>query len=180
MYYHCSPTAGLTLLQPNAPKHFDKPSGVYLTTCLPMALLYGIRHFEYTYGYTKSEQIYYAEYFPNALETLYRGRSASLYLCRPGNVEHTKIPNEAVSYAPVEVVEERPIPDLLEALHEQARQKAITIYTYDQLSDAFRRSIIEEETAEIKRRGLLNTPSSPMAQWMRSHYPESWQLAMRK
>ena len=58
-YYHCSPTSGLTVLEPRKPDVFDKAESVYMTTSLPMALLYGVRNFEYTYGYTKDGQIYY-------------------------------------------------------------------------------------------------------------------------
>ena len=46
-----------------------------------MALFYGIRHFEYTYGYTRAGELYYMEQFPGALAELYGGKSASLYLC---------------------------------------------------------------------------------------------------
>ena len=49
--YHCSPTAGLTVLRPSV--SFGKPSQVCLTASLPMALMYGVKHFEYTYGYTR-------------------------------------------------------------------------------------------------------------------------------
>ena len=177
MYYHCSPTPGLTILQPRTPEHFQKPGGVYLTTSLPMALFYGIRHFEYTYGYTKAGQLYFEEYFPNALAELYRGKSASLYLCEPTAVEATRIPNEAVSRKPVRILDERRIPDLLEALLDQERQSALQIVRHHQLSDAAKEWILREEADEIRNRRLLDDPSSPMAQWMRSHYPESWELA---
>lgn len=79
IYYHCSPTAGLTVLEPRRPEAFDKPRRVYMTTSLPMALLYGVRNFEYTYGYTRDGRIYYEEYFQDALRILYRGKQASLY-----------------------------------------------------------------------------------------------------
>lgn len=57
-----------------------------MTSSLPMALMYGIRNFEYSYGYTKDGKIYYEEYFPNALKELYKGKHASLLLS-----EKTKI-----------------------------------------------------------------------------------------
>jgi len=180
MYYHCSPTAGLTCLLPRKPEHFDKADGVYLTTSLPMALFYGIRHFEYTYGYTKAGQIYFEEYFPNALTELYQGKSASVYLCRPITVQTTKIPNEALSLHPVETLEERFIPDLMDALLEQERVGALEIRRYYQLSDATKAWILRAEAEEIKNRGLLDKPFSPMAQWMRSHYPKSWELAQTR
>lgn len=65
MLYHGSPVPGLRELQPSVTKYFGKPRQVCLTASLPMALMYGAKHFEYTYGYTKDRQIYYEEYFPN-------------------------------------------------------------------------------------------------------------------
>ena len=110
-YYHCSPTPGLTLLEPRKPKSFDKPARVYLTTLLPMALMYTVQNYEYTYGYTKEGQIHLDEYFPNALEILYKGKSASLYLCNPEKTETTQIPNEAISETAVPVIRETFIQD---------------------------------------------------------------------
>ena len=125
MYYHCSPVSGLTLLQPQKPQHFDKDALVYMTTSLPMALMYGIRNFEYTYGYTKDGQIYYEEYFPDALRILYEGKSASLYECAPPETEQTQIPNEVVSRLPVRICREIPIPDVMQALLEQEQMGAL-------------------------------------------------------
>ena len=88
-YYHCSPTPGLRGLKPGTPQYFGKPYLVYMTTSLPMALFYGIQNFEYTYGYRKTGQLYFAEYFPDTLQTLYAGKSASLYLYAPENATST-------------------------------------------------------------------------------------------
>ena len=130
-YYHCSPIAGLTQLQPGRPKSFDKPARVYMTTLLPMALMYCVQNYEYTYGYTKEGHIYLDEYFPNELEILYKGKSASLYICAPESTESTRIPNEAVSEAAVPVIEEIHIPDAMEALLEQERLGNLVINKYD-------------------------------------------------
>ena len=47
-----------------------------------------------------------AVYFPDALEKLYRGKSASLYRCvRRPDMEETAIPNELVTALPVPVAE---------------------------------------------------------------------------
>ena len=46
-YYHCSPTAGLTVLEPRKPESFEKPARVYMTTLLSMALMYTVRNYEY-------------------------------------------------------------------------------------------------------------------------------------
>lgn len=172
-HYHCSPISGLTLLQPGKPKSFDKPAKVYMTTLLPMALMYTIQNFEYTYGYTKDGQIYFEEYFPNALELLYRGKRASLYLCDPETVETTRIPNEAASNSPVPILKEIIIEDACEALLEQEKQGTLVIRRYEQLSEKERIWIRNAEAETIQKHDLLNTPG-PMANYYRTHYPESW------
>ena len=174
-YYHCSPTLGLTVLEPRKPESFEKPARVYLTTLLPMALMYTVRNYEYTYGYTKEGQIYLEEYFPNALERLYRGKSASLYLCAPASTESTRIPNEAISEAAVPVIRETQIPDALEALLEQERLGTLVIYRYHELSERKLDWIRKVEADCIRRSNLLSTPG-PMADYYREHYPESWAI----
>ncbi len=174
-YYHCSPTGGISVLEPRKPEAFDKPARVYLTTLLPMALMYGIRNYEYSYGYTKAGQIYLSEYFPNALEVLYRGKSASLYICAPESVEATKIPNEAVSERAVPVLREIPIPDICEALLEQERLGNLVIHRYHELLPKMLDWIRRVEADCIRKQDLLHTPGE-MADYYRLHYPESWAM----
>lgn len=173
-FYHCSPIPGLTLLQPKKPAAFDKPARVYMTTLLPMALMYSIRNWEYTYGY-QNGQIHLDEYFPNALEVLYRGKSASLYLCNPEHTENTRIPNEAVSEKAVPVVKEIFIPDALEALLEQQRLGNLIIRRYQELPEKAYPWILKAEADCIREADLINKPG-PMADYYREHYPESWAI----
>lgn len=174
-FYHCSPISGLTVLQPQKPKAFDKPARVYLTTLLPMALMYSVRNYEYTYGYTKEGQIYLDEYFPNALEILYRGKSASLYLCDPESTESTRIPNEAVSEKAVPILQEIHIPDAAEALLEQERLGTLVIHRYHELSERALEWIRKTEAECIRKAGIIDQPG-PMADYYRTHYPESWAI----
>ena len=178
--YHASPTAGLTVLRPSVTEFFGKPRQVCLTALKPMALLYGIRHFEYTYGYTRDGRLYYEEYFPGALETLYRGKSASLYRCawREG-METTQIPNEYVSAEEVPVEEETLIPDVLEALLEQERLGALRIVRWSEVSGASRDWIVRTEADVILEKGLLGQETD-FARYMRETYPVSWALAGRE
>ena len=178
VYYHCSPVSGITILEPRKPVHFDKPGRVYMTSLLPMALMYGIRNFEYTYGYTKEGQIYLDEYFQDAL-LMYKGQSASLYICDPEEAESTRIPNEWISSVPVPVLEEIRIPDVYEALLEEEKKGSLVICRYHTLSEGKRKWIFEAEKREILENGLLNT-DSPRADYMRLHYPESWQAAEKE
>ena len=173
-FYHCSPQRGLTVLEPRKPVSFDKPARVYMTTLLPMALMYSIQNYEYTYGY-RDGQIHLDEYFPNALEILYRGKSASLYICQPEQTETTKIPNEVMSEKPVSVVEEIFIPDALEALLEQQRLGNLLIRRYHELPERAYDWIRNAEADCIRKADLLHNPG-PQADYYRTHYPESWAM----
>lgn len=178
-YYHCSPTAGLAALEPRKPQPFEKPARVYMTTLLPMALMYTIQNYEYSYGYTKEGQIYFDEYFQNALELLYRGKSASLYLCDPEDTAFTGIPNEVISETAVPVIREICIPDSYEALLEQERLGTLIIHRYHELSEGMLNWIRNEEADTIRKSNLLNTPG-PMADYYRGHYPESWAMVEKE
>ena len=158
---------------------FSKPAGVYMATLLPMALMYGVQNYEYTYGYTPDRQICFEEYFPNELEVLYKGKSASLYICRPEAVKTTRIPNEAVSCRPVPVLEEIRIPDVYEALLEQERLGALCIRRYHQLSEKMLEWIRKTETEIILEKNMLSNPGT-MADYYRTHYPDSWADAQKQ
>jgi len=175
IYYHCSPIAGLTVLQPQKPTCFNKQSKVYMSTLLPMALMYSIKNYEYSYGYTKEGQIYFEEYFPNALEILYHDKRASLYLCNPERTELTKIPNELISKEPVPIISETIISDAYEALLEQERLKKLVIHRHHELSRENLNWILKAEAEEIRKSNLLNTPG-PKADYYRTHYPSSWAI----
>lgn len=178
--YHASPTAGLTVLKPSVTAYFGKPRQVCLAALKPMALLYGIKHFEYTYGYTRDGDLYYEEYFPGALEELYRGKGASLYRCswREG-MEKTQIPNEYVSAAEVPVEEEILVPDVYEALLEEERLGTIRIVRWPEVSEEARDRVRRMAMREILEAGLLGQ-DSPRACYMREKYPESWAMAQEE
>lgn len=180
LLYHCSPVSGLRELQPSVTKYFGKPRQVCLTASLPMALMYGVKHFEYAYGYTRDRQIYYEEYFPNALEEIYGGKSASLYRCLfRGDMETTQIPNEFVTPNPVPVVEEIPVPDVYQALLEQERLGALKIVRYQDMTDKSRAWLLESEAQVILEQNLLQE-DNPFARYLREKYPDSWALAQER
>lgn len=176
MYYHCSPIHRLKILEPQKPRNFDKSAQVYMTTLLPMALMYGVRNFEYTYGFTKNGQIYFEEYYPDALRLLYEGKNASLYECAPSITEATRIPNEIISPQPVQVLKEIYIPDVLQALLQQQQLGTLIIHRYEELSPSVKAWIFQAELQEIRDRNLLHTPG-PMAEYMKRCYPAVWAAA---
>ena len=177
--YHCSPAPGLTVLRPSVTKYFDKPRQVCLTSSLPMALMYGVKHFEYTYGYTRDRQLYYEEYFPGALEEIYRGKAASLYCCAfREDMEATVIPNEYVTAIEVPVLEETPVPDVYEALLEQERLGALRIVRWADVPENRRAWIVQTARDTILEKGLLGK-DTPFARYMREKYPAGWSMARR-
>lgn len=179
IYYHGSPTPGLTILQPSmTTKRIDRPPQVCMTVSRPMALFYSIHHFEYTYGYTKDGQIYYQECFPDALRVLYAGKSASLYICDPADAQPTAIPNEFVSAQPVPVLNEVLISDAYAALLAEEKKGTLKIYPYHTLGEKQRDWIVRAEADEIREKRLWET-DSPEAAYYRLHYPESWELAQK-
>lgn len=178
--YHGSPTPRLTVLEPRQTAYFGKPWQVCLTRLLPMALLYGKKHFEYTYGYDKNGQLYYEEYFPGALEAIYRGHAASLYLCdERDDMTTTQIPYELVTAEPVPIREERPVPDIYDALLAQEAAGAIVIIRWPDMTEKRRAWVMHTERDIILTRGLL-AQNSPYACYMRARYPASWTLAEQK
>lgn len=177
MLYHGSPVSGLRMIEPSVTAYFGKPKQVCLTSLLPMALFYGTRHFEYAYGFTSSGKIYYEEYFPDALRTIYSGKCASLYYCAENSAfTRTAIPNEYVSGEAVPVLKEQQIPDLLEALLEQERQGTLQIIRYAEQKPEMREWVVNAERDVIIEHGLLNM-NTPFARYMRETYPASWKLA---
>lgn len=177
-YYHGSPIGGLKWLRPGKPC-FDKPVRVYLTSLYPMALMYGIDNFEYAYGYTREGRMYLEEYFPNALEELYGGKSGYVYVCKPEKVESTRIPNEWLSEKAVEILDVIEIPDLKEELERQAKLGAIDIVGYEKMSPKMREWLLQTQAKVILDKNYLITPC-PGASYMQTHYPESWELALSK
>ena len=179
IYYHCSPVSGIKCLEPQIPKLFDKPARVYMATLLPMALMYGVQNYEYTYGYTKEKKLIFEEYFPDELAVLYKGKSASLYVCQPESVETTRIPNEAVSDRPVPVLQEIQIPDVYEALLEQERTGNLIVRRHHELPAKMLDWIRKTETEIILEKDILHDQSA-MADYYRTHYPDSWNDAEKE
>jgi len=181
MFYHCSPQAGLTLIEPRKNITFDTQHAVHLTTLLPMALMYGIKHFEYTYGFHfkdgKPQGMYYEECFPDALTKLYAGKTASLYVCGEGDYQTTKKPHEVICFEPVPVLEERPIPDVLAALLALEKEGQLEIIRFHQQTEKSRAFYRQAEKEVILKHNLLHQPG-PFADYMRTTYPDSWRDAI--
>ncbi|MDD6032104.1 MAG: hypothetical protein PUC47_01250 [Oscillospiraceae bacterium] len=151
-FYHGSPVPGLQLLQPAVSRLSTGECAVCMSSLPAMALLYGIRHFEYTYGYRwkngKPQALQYIEYFPGALRELYGQKEGWLYLCEDGDYRPGRIPNEYLSTQPVPVRQCTRIPDLYEELRARERAGELEILPFEALSPALKEHI-QQGAAEI-------------------------------
>lgn len=178
MLYHGSPTEGLTRLLPAASALADtKEQLVYLTSLPTAALFYGVRCFEYAYGYNWKDGIpgglHYIECFPDALRILYSGRAGFLYCCEAEGLAVTQKPNEYVSLQPVDITGCTEIPDLYEAFLKAEREGELEIFRYETLSPKMLLHI-EQTAAQIVKEQNLYQADTPFASYMREHYPRAF------
>lgn len=182
VYYHCSATSNIKILEPNITKNFGGEKVVYMTSLKAMALFYGINHFEYTYGYWfeggKAKKIYYLEHFDNALEELYKGKKAYLYICEDGEYEKTKKPNEYISREAVKVLKEIEVNDVYDELISLEKEEKLEIIRFKDATEKMLKWIRKVEMDEILQRGLLDVEDD-FSRYMKGKYPLSWVDALR-
>ena len=170
MYYHASPTGGITLLEPRVSNH-GIPL-IYFSTKRENVLVYlsnAIEKycretgFSYAgkwqkwgpYGFNKDGRLRLEEYYPDALISTYKGVSGYIYSAKEIQraAFDVKIPDAAASDKPVRVDAVEFVPDAYEAILQAERDGLIAIMRYEDMPDKMRewneRTIREEyENAE--------------------------------
>lgn len=164
MYYHASPTPGITALEPRRSNH-GVPL-IYFSTKRENTLVYlsnavekfcretGFPHAApWTkwgpYGFRGGLPLL-EEYYPNALEETYRGVSGYIYLAAalPEAPRETGIPDAAASSLPVPVDGAEFVPDALEAILAAERAGLLALTRYGELTEQkrvwIRRTMREE------------------------------------
>ena len=151
-FYHGSPVANITVLQPHVSNHGEP--WVYLSSKRENTIVYlsnaierfyrdkGLKHegnfYKWaSYGFNKEGVLVVEEYYPNATEETYRGVSGFIYCT--DNVEdyilQKDIPFAAVSNKPVQVASVEYIADAYEELLKLEKDKKIIIRRYEENSD---------------------------------------------
>jgi len=155
MYYHASSAAGIKVLEPRISNH-NVPL-IYLSKKRENVLVYLSNAvekyckdtgFEYTgtwkkwgpYGFGKDGRLRLEEYYPNALETTYKGMPGYIY--NASNVIDSgfelQIPGAVTSSEPVEVTGVEFVPDAYEAILQAEREGLITIMRYEEMPERMR------------------------------------------
>ena len=153
MYYHASPTEGITTLEPRVSHHgipliyFSKKREnvlVYLSNaidkyCRETGFVYEGKCATWgPYGFDKEGRLQIQEYYPNALEKAYKGVSAYIYSVEgfPASDFELKIPDAAVSEVPVPVAGMEIVPDAYEAILQAEKEGLISILRYEDMSES--------------------------------------------
>lgn len=143
--FHGSMTGGIQDLNPALSNH-GRPY-VYLTDSEALAVVYSHNPMTrpngwFTYCW-RSGKLHYDEYFPNALEEIYRGHSGYIYTCQGDFPAMEKMPWVYLSEVPVPVIGERHIPDVCEELLRLEREGELVINRYETMSDRFKAHVID-------------------------------------
>ena len=168
MLYHASPIGGIQRLEPHISNHGE--SLVYLSRKRENVLVYLSNAIERycretgfpydgpwqawgPYGFEKDGRLRLEEYYPNALESTYRGVSGYIYsvndLSDPGR--DMGIRDVVTSSAPVDVAAVEFVPDAYEAILAAEREGLITVLRFEQMPErmrAWNKATIRKEYAE--------------------------------
>ena len=170
MFYHASPIAGLSRLEPGISNH-GVPL-VYLSRKRENVLVYlsnaverfcrdtgfqynGKWHKWGPYGFDKDGRIRLEEYYPDALESTYRGVPGYIY--HVDNIIDSgyelNIPDAATSSVAVSVSGAEYVPDAYEAILKAEKRGLMCITGFDEMTDkkkGWLKRIITEEYAQAE------------------------------
>lgn len=157
MLYHVSPAMGLKVLEPRISTH-GQP-WVYAVADRATALLFGAKQDDFDFRIDTLEgRPAIWECYPGALEECYQNRECSVYqVAEEGFLSgQTDWDAEWVNPAPVPVVKETHVPDLLSALRQAERNGELTIRTYED-TPAYRRMVSQHVVNRLVRFDCIHT-----------------------
>lgn len=152
MYYHASQTGGIRILEPHVSDHgtpliyfSEKRENVLVYLSNAIERYCRENRFEYSgiwktwgpYGFSQDGRQRIEEYYPDALESTYRGVSGYIYSVHelPRSEYDVRIPYAAVSSEPVPVDDEEFIPDAMEEILRAETEGRITIIRYREMPE---------------------------------------------
>lgn len=144
MVYHVSGVSGLKVLKPHVSTHGK--AWVYAIENLVTGLLFGIRHDDFDFQIVTDEngRPILCECYPNAFESVYRGRGCSVYELDDKDFMKgmTSWKPELVCDHEVQVLNEIPVEDIYERLLAEESQGSLVIHRYQE-DAAYKRRISE-------------------------------------
>lgn len=158
MYYHASPVAGLSVLEPRVSEHglpliyfSEKRENVLVYLSNAIEKFCQENGFEHEgpwekwgpYGFEHDGRLRLEEYYPQALSETYRGVSGWIYTAETLEESGflTKIPFVVTSEKPVSVTGAEYVPDAYEAILSAEKEGKIVLKRYGDFSEAERKRI---------------------------------------
>lgn len=175
-FYHGSPIAGLTELKPALSEHGN--SYVYFATNPLVALLYAVKPVPkpfsfYPYGFDSNGNVIYSEYFENAFEKIYKGKTGYLYEC--DNVNNAEQPTQIhCAYTctdSVKIDRVTEISCLYEYYIEQEKSGLFKIKQFKDISEKEMAFVLEDMKNTVEHYDLRNNLDNPMAIFIIEHFP---------
>lgn len=176
--YHGSPIAGLKTLKPFLSEH-GKPY-IYFSTNPLVSLLYAVKPVPkpfsfYPYGFD-SETVVYSEYFENAFQKLYKGKSGYLYECDNicGLEQPTQISCAYTFNHELQIDRATEIPDLYAYFKEQERNGLFKIKPLNEIPKKEMQFILNELKKDISAHNLKQDPDHEMSIFIKTNFAEIW------
>ncbi|MDE5604836.1 MAG: hypothetical protein K2I73_04550 [Eubacterium sp.] len=176
-FYHGSPIADLKELKPILSEHGQ--AYVYFSTNPLVALLYSVKPVPkpfswYPYGFDSKGNIIYSEYFENAFEKTYKGKTGYLYECDDiSDVEQpTQINCAYTCKNCIKIDRVTKIPDLYQYFKEQEKEGLFKIKPLNAISEKEMNFVLEDLISTIDKFNLTTHPQNPMTVFIKENFTE--------
>lgn len=185
-FYHGSKIPEITQLEARSKLHNTEEKVVYLTNCLPYALLYiwdaERNHYsrKHVTGWVKNGVTYYEEQFPEQLRTFYQGVTGSVY-CVCDNPDIKPIEGrENLYYCPATILvsEAEKIADVYHELLKYEAEGMFTVLRYNEQSGERQKELTELIASAIAQADFFEDDEE-QRNFMIKYFRNAWEIAER-
>ena len=182
--YHGSATPGIVALEPRSRLHGTAQQVVYLTDCVPYALLYiwnTEKHCgagKHVTAWVENGVVHYEEQFPDQLKTFYQGVSGYVYcISDTEDIQAVENRKNMFYYAgDAAITESIYIPDVYEELLRYEAEGKFVILRYNEQSAERQNELIDFIAQGIIHEGFY-TANKEKQKFMKKHFSKAWEKA---
>ena len=178
MIYHGSSKGGIKILEPRLSEHGN--SYVYFSKNKVIATIYCVKvvpspYYWYPYGFEQGK-VKYFEYYPNALEDVFKGQRGYIYCCVEDSRMYnpTNIKDVFVSDTMVRTESCYEIFDVHDKLLEYEKEDKLIIQRFDALTQRQKNYIKQMILGEITRYDLICNPEIEYSKFIKTRFAEIW------
>ena len=180
-FYHGSYISEILWLKASSKLHNSDINVVYLTDCIPYALLY---IWDATHNGSKSKHItawvkngvtYYEEQFPDQLKTFYQGVTGNLYFIAD-NPNIKQFDNFYYSSADVSISKAEQVFDVYEELIKHEEKGSFVILRYNDQSPERQQELTNIIASSIIRADFYKN-NEERRNFMKKYFSKAWNIA---